>query len=592
MHALKLKLKLLVLCVLVVLPICVHADIIKVGLRAHNGVSQGLLKWQATADHLSRTIPQHKFVFLPVVGLDELMQLAEKGEFDFVLTNPSSFVEMQVRFGATAIVTLRNKRQGKPYTKFGSVIFTLAERDDINEIEDLKGKVLAAVSEKAFGGWRVGLREILKKGINVEDFEKINFNGGIQPDVVDIVGAGIADVGIVRTDMLERLSAAGNINIDNFKVINQKQTEGFPFYHSTQLYPEWAFAKMKKTSDDLSKKVALSLLAIDSTQNAARNGRYVGWTVPQNYESVHELMKELRVGPYIDFNQSLFELVNKEYRFEAVIVLTLLLIIIISASYVVMLNQRLESRVLQRTKDLLHAKDEAVKANRAKSEFLSSMSHELRTPMNAILGYAQLMEYQSDEIDTDKRKKFVGEILHAGRHLLDLINDLLDVARIEAGKYEIEVQPISIVEIVNECVALVSVLARKKSIKIDNQLLENQVCRILVDPRSFKQILINVLSNAIKYNAENGAVTINAEKVGNKYCVLNIIDTGDGISEEQLEVIFEAFHRSTDRTGVEGSGIGLGISKELMGAMGGELCVESELGKGSKFSLKILSQVL
>jgi len=587
---LKLAIKLVVLWVSIILPISLYADTIKIGLRAHLGATKSLLQWQATADYLSRAIPQHEFVMVPLVGLDELMQATERNEFDFVLTNPSSFVEMQVRYGASAIVTLKNKRQGKPYTQFGSVIFTLAGRDDINEIIDLKGKVLAAVSERAFGGWRVALREMLKNGVSVDDLENINFVGGIQSDVVDIVEAGVADAGVVRTDMLERLATERNINLDKFKIINQKHSKYFPFYRSTPLYPEWAFSKMKGTSDDLSKKVTLALLNINSSQNAARVGRYVGWTVPENYEPVHELMRDLRVGPYVDFNQSLFELVNKEYRFEAAVIFSLLLIIIITTSYVLILNKRLELRVLQRTNALLLAKDEAERASHAKSEFLSSMSHELRTPMNAILGYAQLMEYQAGKIDREQRKEFVAEILHAGNHLLDLINDLLDVSKIEAGKYEVEVSPISIVNIVDECIELVSVLADERSIQIKNNLSEDNRYMVLVDKRSFKQILINLLSNAIKYNSKGGVVTVDAD-CDDKYCILDIVDSGDGISKEQLEVIFEAYHRSTERRDVEGSGIGLGISKQLMEAMGGEMFVESELGKGSKFSLKIFSKI-
>ena len=585
----KLIIKTVVLWLLFCLPVLSHADIIKIGLRAHHGVTKSLLQWQETAKYLTKAIPEHEFVMLPFVELDELMLATERNEFDFVLTNPSSFVEMKLRFGASAIVTLKNKRQGKPYTQFGSVIFSLSDRDDISNIADLENQVVVAVAESAFGGWRVAYREILKQGIDENDFKQLRFSGGIQSEVVNLVADGKADVGVVRTDMLERLAAEKKIKLDQFKVINSMKTEGFPFYHSTQLYPEWSFVKMKQTSEELSKRVALALLEIDGAQNAAIIGRYVGWTVPKNYEPVHELMKELRVGPYTNFNQSLFEKINSEYRFEAVVVMILFLMMTFTGSYFIILNRRLEERVLQRTRDLSLAKERADRASHAKSEFLSKMSHELRTPMNAILGYAQLIEYQSDKLNKKQSKEFISEIIHAGGHLLDLINDLLDVARIESGKYEVEVEPVVLVDIINECIAMVSILADARSIRINNQLTAEDTCSVLIDKRSFKQILINLLSNAIKYNSEHGVVTITAERVNDKYCMLNIIDTGDGISADKLDIVFEEFHRSTERIESEGSGIGLGISRQLIEAMGGELVVESELGKGSKFSLKILS---
>ncbi|MCW8900739.1 MAG: phosphate/phosphite/phosphonate ABC transporter substrate-binding protein, partial [Gammaproteobacteria bacterium] len=237
-----------------------NAATIKIGLRAIQGVEKSMEQWKKTADFLSEKIPEHKFVMVPFVGLEELMQATEKNQFDFVLSNPSSYVEMESRFGASAILTLRNKRQGKPYTKFGSVIFTRAD-SNINEIKDLKGKSIVGVSERAFGGWRVALRELLNEGFNVEkNFKTISFSGGLQQDVVSIVSLGNADVGVVRTDMLERLAQRGDINLDEFKVINKKNIKGFPFLLSTQLYPEWPFAKMRDTSPELSKKVALALL--------------------------------------------------------------------------------------------------------------------------------------------------------------------------------------------------------------------------------------------------------------------------------------------------------------------------------------------
>lgn len=177
----------------------VSADTIKIGLRAHHGIEKSMAQWKKTADYLSEQIPEHKFIMIPLVGLNELMQEAGQGQFDFVLTNPSSFVEMELQMGASAILTLRNKRQGKPYTQFGSVIFTRKDNNDINSIHDLEDKKIVAVSERAFGGWRVALNEMINVGFDpYKEARQVSFSGGIQQDVVSIVRLGNADAGVVQ----------------------------------------------------------------------------------------------------------------------------------------------------------------------------------------------------------------------------------------------------------------------------------------------------------------------------------------------------------------------------------------------------------
>lgn len=285
-----------------------YADTIKIGLRAHHGIEKSMNKWAQTAEYLSEKIPEHKFVFVPFVGLTELLEEAKQHQFDFILTNPSSFVEMELSLGASAILTLRNKRQGKPYTTFGSVIFTRKDNTSINGIKDLEDKRFISVSKPAFGGWRVAVRELLKEGFDVyKEAKQVSFSGGIQQDVVSIVRLGNADVGVVRTDMLERMAESGLIKLDEFKVINKKYSKEFPFYRSTRLYPEWPFVKMRDTSNVLSKKVALALLTISSEHPAAIAGEYIGWTVPEDYQPVHNLMKDLKVGAYQHYNENGFE---------------------------------------------------------------------------------------------------------------------------------------------------------------------------------------------------------------------------------------------------------------------------------------------
>ena len=274
----------------------------KVGLRAKNGLEAAFAKWQPTLDVLNRQLPEHTFTLMPILSLKEITQLAGNGEFDFVLTNPSSFVEIEQRYGAKALATLNNKRANNAQSHFGSVIFTHVKNTEILGVEDLKGRKLIAVSEPAFGGWRVAWLELLKQGFDpYSDLNELMFTKGrTQPEVVKAVLDGIADAGVVRTDLLERLEAAGKIDMRYIRILNNKDVQSFPFFLSTDLYPEWAFAALKHVPDDHAAQVREALATINQHSDAAQLGKYVGWISPMDYGTVRDLMKTLKVGPYAD----------------------------------------------------------------------------------------------------------------------------------------------------------------------------------------------------------------------------------------------------------------------------------------------------
>lgn len=247
------------------------------------------------------------------------------------------------------------------------------------------------------------------------------------------------------------------------------------------------------------------------------------------------------------------------------------------------LNAQLELRVIQRTAALREAKEEAERANRAKSEFLSRMSHELRTPLNAILGFGQLLEMDTPP---PKQEKWVGQILRAGEHLLGLINELLDTASIEAGRLRLSPKPVRIAEVLEESLGLVRPLAAGRNIRlaVDPPAIDDLYA--LADRQRLKQVLLNLLSNAVKYNREGGAITIVCARTSTNggRVRLSVRDTGAGLTPEQVQKLFVPFERlEAFQMGVEGTGLGLALSKRFVEAMDGTIGVESAVGVGTTF---------
>ena len=234
---------------------------------------------------------------------------------------------------------------------------------------------------------------------------------------------------------------------------------------------------------------------------------------------------------------------------------------------------------------LRQARKVADTANRAKSEFLSSMSHELRTPMNSIIGFGQMLESNAREPLSETQKKCVGHIMRGGRHLLELINEILDLSKVEAGNVELDPEVFSPSDVFNECQDLLQELARDRAITFDRK--QESDAGILADRFRFKQVILNLFSNAIKYNNEGGSVTFGCQDKPDGIVRIFVTDTGDGIPEEQISDLFTPFERLQHKNSeIEGTGIGLTITKRLVEAMGGTIGCESKVGEGTTFWLK------
>lgn len=233
---------------------------------------------------------------------------------------------------------------------------------------------------------------------------------------------------------------------------------------------------------------------------------------------------------------------------------------------------------------LVQERDKAEQASRSKSEFLSRMSHELRTPLNAILGFSQLLDSDTIAPLSNTQHESVNEIMQAGNHLLELINEILDMSRIEAGRMQMSLEPVAIEPHLLACMTLIQTMAEQDRVSIQLVPIPGEIQWVLADAMRLKQVLLNLLSNAVKYNKVNGDVRIHCYLTDTDRVRISVSDSGGGLSFEQQALLFEPFERlDADRKAIQGTGIGLALSKRLIELMGGRIGVESEVGKGSTF---------
>lgn len=578
------------------------AEDIRIALRTHKGAQIGLAKWQATADHLSKKIPGYRFILVPFENNSSLNQAISTRTFHFCITNPASGIEHKIRYGAQPLATLVNKRQGKSYSEFGSVIFTHADRHDVNTLQDLKGKIFIGVDELGFGGWRVAWLELLQNNINpYTDFSELHFAGGIQQNVVYAVRDKKVAAGSVRTDMLERMAAAGEININNFKVLAQKESKNFPFLHSTKLYPEWMFSSVIKMDNKFKTNVIEALFSIQKDSVAAKTGKYTNWISPLDYIPVENLLKELKVGPYNIATMDAYKRLVSQYGTIVVIIIFIILFLILTILYVLRLNKEvLQSKELLKHETELSNKLEIQLLHSQRIESLGKLTggiaHEFNNLLASILGYTELA-LDTENVKKDKKlTKYLTQVVNASDKSAELVNQMLIFSRTEGASDKKE--DLSVVALLTDVGKLLQpIIPVNFSVNINKP---DKYLFINANSVMMTQALMNLYLNAKDaIENKNGVITIDSkiisfrapyeicnschQDIQGEYVEISVEDNGCGIDTETIKHLCVPFF-TTKEVG-KGIGMGLSIVHGIIHKHSGHILIGSKVGVGTTVKL-------
>lgn len=324
-------------------PTSAAAQTVRIGVVAPPDQAQLAERWISTTDYLAAALPALRFetVMLSASGFGK--PLAD-GRVDFIIAAPAEYAVLERNHDATRLLTLRTVSNGFAVSELGAIIFVRGDRRDLQTLADLKGKSFAATSRASFDGYLLAWRELQRAGVDpARDLSRLDFLESKPEDVVAAVLEGRVDAGTVRSGVREHLIAAGSMAPGAVRVLNVQAHAGFPFVTSTPLYPEWAFARLPHTSGELARTVTLALLQMGGANPAVRVNDAAGWTRPQDYTPVHELLRELRLPPYAGIGGARWWLLVREHWVASAALAAALLALSALVFHLVRLTRRLRA---------------------------------------------------------------------------------------------------------------------------------------------------------------------------------------------------------------------------------------------------------
>jgi len=536
-------------------------SIYKIGVLAYKGKDQAIQHWRAHEEYLNRVLFPITFTIIPLSYKGEEMTNAVLNkEIDFVITNPGQYTELALQGHLTNLATRRVKGPLGTLDVFGGTAITLKDQDAPSSYKQIVGKTIAIPSKHSLGGWQVHLREALQQDNDLLGKNKIvELKNHIK--VVDAVLSGEADVGFIRSDLLENLASRGRQDIQKLKIINEQQYPNYPYALSTQLYPEWPFAMLLETPKYIAARVLKALLNMSPSEKAAKHAGIDGWTIPGNYSEVNELFREVGLGPYQLKDLTFIDVLHTYDR-------ELLLVVLAVFGLITGLSNRAQKAEFALSKETL-SRQHAENNINAQAQLLDKVAHEFRSPVHAILNFAKISR---KKVKDDTIKEYLDNIISSSSRAFKLTNSLLDLSKLEAKMMEINRSRNDISETVMIAVNELMIQAEKKSISISCKCEKETYAEY--DSDLMTQVFINLISNAIKFTHDNGAIDIVVSRKENTLNI-SISDTGLGIPQDQIESVFDKFIRSSETKSYMGTGLGLPICREIVELHDGKIWAQS-----------------
>lgn len=583
---------------------------VAIGFLAFRGEGAARAQFGPTVEYLSEQIDGYDFVLVPMMSHAEAEKLVQTGSVAFVATHPGHYALLEHRYGLTRMATMRNQTPHGPVSRFGAVILT-RKGSRIKTLEDLRGKRFMAVEPHGFGGFLMAKRVLLEAGIDIENEIQLEFCGFPQDQVPIAVRDGKVDAGTVRTHVLERMAAAGKIDLRDFEIVNQ-QDDDFPYAHSTPLYPEWAFAVNRGVDQDLSQRVAIALLSMPQDHPAALAARNAGWTVPLDYGPVHNLLRDLREPPYQHIDQVTAAAVFREYWYAIVLALLGLAAMASTTVYVVRLNRKIQGANSQLAAEMEHRR--VMQHQLLASEKMASLgqlaagvAHEINSPLafvysnlgtlrrslpkliELIGAYEAQLLADSDAIRAeverlrdesgidylqDDAEDLVQECLDGLRRMRNIVSDMKSFSHVGDDDWQV-------VDLRVGMKSTINIVRRTKKTHGQMVLELGDIPKIDCLASQLNQVFMNLILNAYDAIDDKGTITVRTRPYDEGHICVEVSDTGPGIDDAALKRIFDPFY--TTKAVGQGTGLGLAISLRIVHAHSGRIEVDTKHGQGTTF---------